>query len=71
MRVVYADAETAGALQSEVDKAGLRSEIEVRCDPFLHPGVVVTVGGEAYSFLLVRDCYAGPRVLLGGSAGRI
>lgn len=45
-RVICADVELAGVVQSEIDKAGLGEEFEVQSHPWAPPGFVI-VEGEA------------------------
>jgi hypothetical protein len=67
MRTVYADAETAGFAQSEIDKAGLGDKLRVECHPYMPLGalaVVVDGAARLYSAELMDACYAGWNLLL-------
>lgn len=63
MRTIYTDAETAGVVQSEIDKAGLGGELEVKFHPWVPFGAIV-VNDRAHPWHLIANCYAGLRVLL-------
>ena len=62
-RVVCADVELAGVVQSEIDKAGLGEKLEVQRHPWAPPGFVI-VEGEVHSWDLITASYAGLRLLL-------
>jgi len=66
-RVITADAETAGFLQSEIDREGLGEELKAERHPWAPPGLIVVVEGsrrELFSDIDVLRSYAGVRVLL-------
>jgi hypothetical protein len=62
-RVICADVELAGVVQSEIDKAGLGEELEVQCHPWAPPGFVI-VEGAAHPWDLITASYAGLHLLL-------
>lgn len=62
-RVIYTDAETAGVVQSEIDKQGLGELLEVQSHPYVPVGTVV-VDNRVHPWRLVDDAYAGLHVLL-------
>ena len=62
-RVICADVELAGVVQSEVDKAGLGEELEVQRHSWAPAGMVV-VEGDAHSWELITRSYAGLHLLL-------
>jgi hypothetical protein len=61
-RVIYADVETAGVAQAEIEKAGLAGEIEVQAHPWVPLGMIID-GERATPVELIRSCYAGWSVL--------
>jgi hypothetical protein len=65
MRVIYADAETAGVVQSEITRAGLDGELEVRFHPWVRSGLLV-IDDQLHDLKLITNCYAGLRAVLAG-----
>ena len=66
-RVITSDAETAGFLQSEIDRQGLSGELKAERHPYAPPGMVIVEGDGGREFFPVEDVtrsYAGVRVLL-------
>lgn len=66
MKTIYTgDVELAGVVQSEIDKAGLGDELEVRYHPWTPKGAgVLVLDGKLHSWDMINQCYAGLRVLL-------
>lgn len=66
-RVITSDAETAGFLQSEIDREGLSEELAAERHPFAPEGMIVVAEGSRLAFFSEYDVtrsYAGVRVLL-------
>ena len=62
-RVIVADVELAGVVQSEIDKQGLGDELEAQRHPWAPAGVII-VEGDAYPWALVERSYAGLHLFL-------
>lgn len=66
-RVISSDAETAGVLRSEIDRAGLGGELKAERHPSVPAGKIVVTGEggmQVFSELDVTRSYAGVRILL-------
>lgn len=68
MRTIYANAEVAGVIQSEIDRQGLGGELEAKRHPYMPHDLIAVADADdkpsAIPLALVMNARAGLRVLL-------
>ena len=62
MKVIYTDAETAGVVQSAIDKQQLGDRLKVERHPYVPMGMIV-VNDELHPWHMIAGSYAGLHLL--------
>lgn len=63
MKVIYTDPETAGVIQSEIDRQQLGGKLEVKYHPYAPVGMIA-VDEQVHDWRMIADSYAGLSLLL-------